>query len=240
MSSVLAVSVVSLTGAIALAWQPERARRVAERLVAFAVGALYGDAFIHLIPESFARFPQADLVPALCVLAGVISFFTVERLLRRPDLHHRWHHLRPMVAVNLIGDGLHNAIDGMLIGAAYLAGPELGITTTVAVLLHEIPQELSDFAVLVRGGLSVRRAVFYNFLSALGAVAGACLALAIGAAASGLSSILLPVTAGGLIYLAGADLIPELQHQKGTSALLRDVALIAAGVLVMVALRAVE
>jgi zinc and cadmium transporter len=145
-----------------------------------------------------------------------------------------------MVAVNLVGDTLHNVIDGMIIASAYLVGPEIGVTTTVAVVLHEIPQELGDFGVLIRGGMRVPQAIRYNLLSACAAVVGAAVALTIGQSAELFANVLVPITAGGFIYLAGTDLLPELQEEPTMPALVRDVALMATGVLLMVALGAIE
>lgn len=239
LASVLAVSAVSLVGALTLAWEPNRVRRIAAHLVAFAVGGLYGDAFLHLIPEAFNR--RQPITVSLLIVGGLLAFFVLEKVLRRASLHQRWHHLPPLAGINLFGDALHNAIDGMLIGASFAVGPALGATTSVAVLLHEVPQELGDFGILIHSGLSVRRALFYNFLSALTSVAGAALALVLGAEVGGFSDALVPLTAGGFIYLAGTDLLPELHHQPGGfMAGARQVALIAAGIALMVALRWLE
>jgi zinc and cadmium transporter len=143
--------------------------------------------------------------------------------------------------VNLLGDALHNFADGILIGASWLAGPAIGLSTSVAVLLHEVPQELGDFGILVRGGLSVRRAILLNLAVASLAIAGTLVALAVGSVARDLvGEVLLPVTAGGFVYIAAADLIPELQHDRTPRALALQTALIGAGIGVMALLTFLE
>lgn len=137
-------------------------------------------------------------------------------------------------AINLIGDGIHNFIDGVVIGASYLASPTLGVSTTLAVVLHEIPQEFGDFGILVHSGLSVRQAVLLNIASATAAILGTFSALVLGSFAQrAIVATLLPVTAGGFVYLAAADLIPELQHDRTLRALLVQTSLITAGIAVM-------
>lgn len=248
LASVVAVSLVSLAGLATLGWNEKRVRRVALAFVAFAVGALLGDVFIHHLPEAFAG-TRNPLHHSLLVLGGFLAFFVLERLLRRGWPHryvfHHHHHdavatvltPQPVIAINLLGDAMHNFVDGMLIGASYLVSVPLGVSTTLAVLLHEIPQELGDFGILVHGGLTVRRAVLLNLLSALVALVGAALALVAGAAMKRFSITLVPLTAGGFLYLAAADLVPELQHQPTSlGSLFAQVALIGAGIGVMVLL----
>jgi zinc and cadmium transporter len=241
LSSVVVVSLVSLVGLVTLAAGPDRVRRLAEPLVAFAVGALLGDAFIHLLPEVFAG-GGPPLVRSLLVLGGMLAFFVVEKLLRHAhvlkvleDEHVAAHGRRPaLAAINLVGDGVHNLIDGVIIGASWLAGPTLGLGTTLAVLLHEIPQELADFGVLLHSGLGPRKAVLLNLASASLAVAGTAAALVAGRfAQAAVTETLLPVAAGGFVYIAAADLIPELQHDRSLRALGVQTALVGSGIAVM-------
>jgi zinc and cadmium transporter len=246
LGSVLLVSLVSLVGVATLSLNEARTRRIAVILVSFAVGALLGDAFIHLIPESFSADPGQPLTPSLLMLAGMLVFFVVEKLLRhRHGLVHEHHHpdeKRPeLAAINVIGDAIHNFIDGVLIAASYLVNPLLGVSTTIAVLLHEIPQELGDFGVLLHSGLSVRKAVFLNLASASVAIVGAGATLLVGASFGGrVAAMLVPVTAGGFVYIAAADLIPELQHDRTLRALLVQAAVISLGITVMTALTLLE
>ena len=244
--SVLAVSLVSLLGLLTLSADEARVRRLAGALMSFAVGALLGDAFIHLIPEIFAA-AQPTLGPSLLVLGGMLVFFVVEKLLRHhhgtlhvPRHDHASGHVE-LAAINLIGDAVHNFIDGVLIAASYLSSPALGLATTAAVILHEIPQEFGDFGVLVHSGLPVRKALLLNLGSASVAILGAAVTLVLGAVAgSAITAVLLPMTAGGFVYIAAANLIPELQHDRSLRALVHQAALIGAGIAVMSLLTLVD
>ena len=228
LGSVLSVSLVSLVGVFTLSLNPERLQRIVFLLVSFAVGAMLGGAVIHLIPRAFDAL--GDQTGGLLVLAGVVTFFMLEKFLHwRHDHgvalpHDHDHgeadtHIEPFALMNLVGDAAHNLIDGAVIAAAYLVSVPAGIVTTVAVMLHEIPQEIGDFGVLVYGGMEPRRALVYNFVSGLAALVGAALALTIGSQFEGFADYLLPITAGSFIYIAGSDLIPELHHHHSTPAI---------------------
>jgi zinc and cadmium transporter len=242
LGSVCLVSLVSLVGLVTISVSEAGMHRLASLLVSFAVGALLGDAFIHLIPQTFTK-DGTTLQPSLLVLAGMLLFFVVEKLLRHEHgLLHRHHHpggsARPeLAAVNILGDVIHNFIDGVLIAASYLVSPTLGVGTTFAVLLHEIPQELGDFGILIHSGLTVRQAVLLNLASASVAVLGAIAALAWGSSSGTVvTTMLIPVTAGGFVYIAAADLIPELQHDRSGRGLLSQVSLMLLGMGIMGAL----
>jgi zinc and cadmium transporter len=202
-------------------------------LVALAAGTLLGDALLHLLPEAAEVWEGMTPTVGLLVLAGFMVFFVLESVLRSGHAHgemvqedhghpgHSHEHPRkaakiaPFAWMNLIGDGLHNLLDGMLLAAAFTVDMALGIATTIAVVLHEIPQELGDFAVLVRAGMRPSRALLWNFLSALAAVAGAALFLVLPFPLETLHRFALPAIAGGFIYIAAADLVPELHHHTG-------------------------
>jgi zinc and cadmium transporter len=230
--SVIAVSLISLVGILALLLNSD-VKRITFLLVSFAVG-LFGDAFIHLLPESFAKM-ESTLAIALLVLLGIFIFFVIEKFLRWRHHHNMGHekHVEPVVTMNLVGDAVHNLIDGMVIGASYMVSIPLGLTTTLAIVLHEIPQEMGDFGILVHGGLSVKKALGFNLLSASMAIIGTVLSLTIGPHVQGYSVALIPITAGGFIYIAGSDLIPELQHDVKLSRSLLQFALIVLGIGIM-------
>ncbi|MBI2365108.1 MAG: ZIP family metal transporter [Deltaproteobacteria bacterium] len=243
LASVVAVSLVSLVGLVTIALDEARVRRLATLFISFAVGALLGDAFIHLIPGTFetGTSGKAPMTASLSILAGMLVFFIVEKLLqhRHGVLHDYFHGPeaggRPELAViNVLGDAVHNFIDGAVIGASYLVSPTLGVSTTMAVLLHEIPQEFGDFGILIHSGLSVRRAILVNLGSASVAILGTALSLlAASVAHEAVTSTLVPLTAGGFVYLAAADLIPELQHDHSLRALIVQTLLISLGIAVM-------
>ena len=125
-------------------------------------------------------------------------------------------HVHPFAIMNLIGDGLHNFLDGLIIGAGYLLSIPAGIATTIAVLIHEIPQEIGDFSILIHGGFSKAKALLLNFLSAIVAILGGILALVLNSRIENIALIIAPLAIGGFIYIAGSDLIPEL-HKESTA-----------------------
>lgn len=230
--SVLAISLASLAGALTLSLGRARLERVIFLLVAFAVGAMLGGALLHLIPESYEALGGGPRT-GLLVLAGVLAFFVLEKFLHwrhqhgAPEalegasghVHHHHGHAHhgaeaaPFALVNLVGSVAHNVIDGAIVAAAYLVSIQTGVVTTLAVMLHEIPQEIGNFGVLVYGGYPPRKALLYNFAAGLGGLVGAGLVLALGAGVEGLESWLLPITAGAFLYIAGSDLIPELNRR---------------------------
>lgn len=223
LASVLAISALSFSGALTLALGPERLRRLLPYLVALAAGALIGNVLLHLLPEAVAH--RGGFTPDLgwWVLGGLLGFFVIESVLHwhhhGEDVdEHAAGHVHPVAWMNLLGDLLHNVIDGMLVAGAWLSGPELGLATTIAIALHEVPQEFGDFGVLLHAGLSPRRALGLNLLSALGAVAGAVGVLLLGLDRH-LEHQLVPLAAGGFLYVACADLVPELKQRLRGSGL---------------------
>jgi zinc and cadmium transporter len=214
LAAVAAISLLSLVGAVGLVLRPGTLQRGLRLLIAFAAGALLGDAFLHLLPEIAESEYGLDTFASSALLLGVVAFFVLEKVLH-------WHHahvppdevLHPVAYTNLVGDALHNFVDGAIVAGAFLVDPGLGIATAIAVALHEIPQELGDFAILVHAGLDPRRALGVNLLSALAAVGGAVLTLVTASAVPGVERVLLPLTAGGFVYVAGSDLIPELHRE---------------------------
>lgn len=220
--SVLVVSVISLIGIVAISVREDRLRRAVLILVSFSAGALLGDAFIHLLPEA-AEENSFGIVMSAGILFGIIVFFVLEKFVH-------WHHCvaaevgkcpKAFATTNLVGDGLHNMIDGMIIAGSFLASVPLGIATTLAVIFHEIPQEIGDFGVLVHAGYTRTKALKFNFMSASVAVLGTLIVLFIGGAIPDVVNFMAPFTAGGFIYIASSDLIPELQKetQPGRSAI---------------------
>lgn len=236
------VSVV-LAALVGLTWLP----RFADRMVAFAVGVMLTMAFTALIPESINLGLDPEKA-GLVLLGGLLAFFVLEKAaLWRHDHkhggHHDGHHAaasgKPQVALVVLGDGLHNAVDGVLIAAAFLADPALGWATTLAVLTHEIPQEIGDFMVLLNGGTGRARALALNALSGAAMVAGGVLGFfALRSAQAALPYVLL-VSAASFIYISVADLIPELHRRRRVRDGLVQAALLAAGLATVLTLHEV-
>ena len=214
-ASVILVSAASLIGIATFSLKDSAFRSVLLYLVSFAAGAMLGDAFIHLIPE--AAEGGFTLMISFSVLLGITFSFAVEKIIHWRHCHTPTGNGHPhsFAYMNLFGDFVHNFIDGLIIAASYLASIPVGIATTLAVLFHEIPQEIGDFGVLVHGGFSRRKAIFYNFLTALSAVIGAGIAILASSAIQGATTILLGFAAGGFIYIASTDLLPEI-HKSST------------------------
>jgi len=242
--SVFIVSFVSFSGLVGLSFTRNFLQKITLLLVALAVGALLGDVFIHLLPEIFAE-QGSTLASSLYIIVGILLFFLIEKIIRwrhSPSItqHSQGMHSHHVGPMNLIADGAHNFIDGVLIGVSYMVSLPIGIATTIAVILHEIPTEIGDFGVLLHAGYSTRRALQYNFLSALMAVAGTLLALSIGPSISSFTTAVLPITAGGFLYIAGSDLIPELHREINLKHTLLQFLAILAGIGLMVALLWIE
>ena len=210
------ISLLSLAGVLTLMFGIQRLDRVIPLLISLAVGALFGDALIHLLPESFEESTSPALT-SLYVILGILAFFLMERYLHWHHEHHEQslNPVHPVAYVNIVSDGMHNFLDGLIIGASYLVSIPIGIATTVAVALHEIPQEQGDFGILVHAGLSPRKALLLNFLSGVLALVGVAISLVLGPAIDDYAAVMIPLTAGGFIYIAGSDLIPELHHERG-------------------------
>lgn len=214
--SVLLVSAVSLVGILFFPVQGERAKRFLLYMVSFSAGALLGDSFIHLIPEAVENASGFTTGIGIYVISGIAFSLVVEKIIRWRHCHVpvSEEHPHPLAFMNLVGDAIHNFIDGIIIAASYLASVPVGIATTLAVVFHEIPQEIGDFGVLLHGGFTRRKALAVNFLVALTAVAGAAITLALGNAFESSTSFLVPFAAGAFIYIAGSDLIPELHKEN--------------------------
>jgi zinc and cadmium transporter len=214
--SVAIVSIISLAGIFFLLLKKEKLKNIQLILVGLATGGLLGGAFFHLIPEAFKAF-RNPMNASVYLVIGFIMFYILERFLHWQHDHNSGiteSHIKPFGPINLIADAFHNFLDGLLIGAAFWYKFEIGIATTLSVLMHELPHEFGNFGVLLHAGYSPRRALLFNFLSACSSFLGALVVLIFSNLAAYLSVAVLPFAAGGFIYLAAADLIPELQSEK--------------------------
>lgn len=228
--SVSIVSLISLIGAFLLFFDKKFVNSILFTFVSFATGAMLGAAFLDLLPEAIES--GASRYVFAYTLSGVVAFFALERILQ-------WHHYHgrkdahPFTYLNLIGDGIHNFTDGVAISIAFLIDVHVGIATTIAIIFHEIPQEISDFGILIYGGLSNHQALLYNFLSALTAVLGALVAYYLSFYIESLTAILASFTAGGFIYIATADLVPELHKERNLRKSIAQLILFIGGIIVI-------
>lgn len=213
LAAAVIVSGISLLGALFLLLKIHKLERFLLIIVAFAAGAMMGNAFLHLMDEGLESLPSSRVMEF--TILGFLVFFFIERYIH-------WHHshdtgkpdVHPFAYVNLIGDGVHNFIDGIVLAVTFTIDTSLGWATTLAIIFHEIPQEMSDFGVLLYAGLTKKRALFYNFLTALTAILGVIIGTALNAKAESFSILMLPIAAGGFIYIAASDLIPEINKEK--------------------------
>ncbi len=236
MAATLAVCAASLVGIAYFLFKPKLLDKVTLLFVGLSAGTLLGDAFLHLMPESVGK-SGADFF-GLVFIASFSFFFLLERLVKWRHCHDPAHRrVHSFAYVNLFGDAVHNFIDGLIIAASFIASPAVGLATTIAVFAHEIPQELSDFGVLVYAGFTKRKALACNFLISLTALAGALVGFYASAAVSGLQALLLPVAAGSFVYLACSDLVPELHKQENQRKALASFAFFLAGLALMYALK---
>lgn len=227
----LSTSLAAFIGSGAILMAGRRAERAAVWMLAFAIGTLGGVAMLHLVPEALEQRGTEEVM--LLFLAGIVLFIMMERAVRWRHTHLREGHaghLEVTAYVLLWGDALHNFIDGIVVGIAFRVSPEVGWITALAVFAHEVPQEIGDFAVLLGTGMSRRRAIVLNYASAAAIVPGAVVASLWSAAVSSSVGWLLPVAAGGFIYIALADLVPTLHHTRGRWNAVIQIALIIAGI----------
>ncbi len=215
--SVTLVSLISLIGLFTISIKEEKLNQILIFFVAFSAGAMLGGAFLHLLPESLEVLPINTVAPAIII--GFVLFFIVEKFLH-------WHHCHDQdcqdhkkfsfAYTNLVGDAVHNFIDGLIIAGSFAGGWQLGITTTIAVIIHEIPQEISDFGVLIYAGIKKRKALILNFLSAITAITGCIIGSIFAQNSETIKNLLLPLAAGGFLYISATDLTPELHKEESS------------------------
>lgn len=257
--ALLAVATVSAVSLIGLLVLPARKLHADSRLllllVSLACGAMLGNAFIHLLPEAFEE--SGSSLTSMLVLGGIFGCFAIEKVLRHgpwlchsnlhthrdtdEDPHHTGKHecdghVHPTGYLSVLSDGLENLTDGIVIAVAFLVDTPTGIATAIAVLLHEIPLEVGDFAVMLNAGFSRAKAVMMNLLSASISLLGAGLVLIGSAFVENLPAIVAPLAAGAIVYMAAAGLIPQLQREKNMGRSLLQLAAMSVGVGLMIAL----
>lgn len=212
-------SIGALVGGFILLYKEKIALKISHLLASFAAGTLLGTAFLDLLPEAAHEAEETGINIFLWTLIGIIIFFILERTIHWFHHHEEHHHdhkekSKSTIPLIVIGDTLHNFIDGIVIAATFMVSIPVGIVTTFAVFAHEIPQEIGDFGLLLHKGLKKRKIILVNILSAAAAFAGAIIAYNLGEIVESYISAIVALTAGFFIYIATSDLIPELHHEK--------------------------
>jgi zinc and cadmium transporter len=214
--AVTVVSLISLVGVITIPFG-KHTKSILLYFISFSVGALLGDVFLHLLPEVVDKMGFGVDV-SMWILGGIIVTFLLEKGIHwhhshQEDCHES--HANPLAFMTLVGDGAHNIIDGIVIAASFAISTHVGVATTIAVVLHEIPQELGNFGILIHSGYTRSRALLFNLISALTAFAGLAIFYLIQNRSEHISLVLSAAAAGNFIYLAAADMIPELHKRPG-------------------------
>lgn len=231
----LLISAGSLIGVLTLSLNRAKLQRFLLLLVALSAGALMGSAFLHLLPESLEF---SDPLPVMgTTLIAFILFYLIENVFYWRHCHKGHCDIHTFGYLNLIGDALHNFLDGLILAAAFMVNPALGLTTTLAVALHEIPQEIGDFGVLLYSGFSRQKAILANLLVALTAVLGGLIGYYLHGTGSNLETLLVPLAAGGFIYIAAADLMPEIRKEPNRHQARLAFVLFLLGVMLMAGLK---
>lgn len=231
----IVLALISLSGALVLVLSRTRFEKIIEFLVAFAAGALIAGAFFHLIPEAVAGMGNS-LPVYLWIVGGIVGFGILEQYIH-------WHHCHLPVAQHkepfsyliLVADTVHNLIDGLAVGASFLIGTGVGIATTLAVVAHEIPQELGDFGILIHGGWEKSKAIWFNFFSSITFLIGALLIYFLRMDIN--PSFLLAFAAGSFIYIAAVDIIPEISRECSPSQKITRYSFFVLGILVFFIIR---
>ncbi len=207
----ICISLVSLSGAVFLSLKEKYLEKILMILVSLSAGALMGGAFLHLLPEALEKYEPETILTY--TLFSFILFYLIEKVFHWRHCHEGKCEIHTFGYLNLLGDGIHNFIDGFVIAGTYLTDFKLGIITTIVVALHEIPQELGDFGVLIYAGFSKKKALFLNLLTALTAIIGGITGYLLFFKLPSFDLYLLPLAAGGFLYISGSDLLPELKKE---------------------------
>lgn len=225
------IALIAFVGVFTLAMKEHLLNKILLVLVSLSAGALMGGAFLHLLPEAVESSEGADILSF--VLVGFILFFIIEKVLHWRHCHkgkcdvHTFHYM------NLIGDSVHNFIDGLIIAASFIVSIPFGITTTVAIAAHEIPQEIGDFGVLIYGGFEKKKAILLNFAVALTVVMGGIVGYIISKRIEQVVVFLIPFAGGGFIYIAATDLIPEIKKEMNIKKSMATILVFMCGILIM-------
>jgi zinc and cadmium transporter len=235
--STFLVSLIALISIIAFLIKEEILEKVIFFLISLSIGALMATAFFHLIPEALELEKENKEKVFLIVIVGFLMFFIVEKIFHWRHCHEKECPIHSFAYINLLGDIIHNFIDGLIIAAAFLENFPLGVITTFAVIIHEIPHELGNFGVLVYGGFKKSRAVILNFATAIFAILGGIIGFYLYHLTENFISFLIPFSAGGFIYIAASDLIPETRKETNPKKILLNFIILGIGIIIIYGLK---
>ncbi len=230
-------SILGLAGGFLMLTKYKSVKHWSRYFVSFAAGALMGAAFFDLLKEVITDHPDKLTSIFGWLMFGFLLFFIIEKLVlqhHHGDEEEEKHNHAHLIPLNIIGDAVHNFVDGTIIATTFLVNPAVGITTAVAVFLHEIPREIGDFSIMIYAGMTRRGVVIWNILGALVSPIAAILTIAVATHVTSIQLPLLGIAAGNFIYIAAADLIPEIHQDKTKKSLVTQVLLLLAGLLIIV------
>jgi len=225
------ISLLSLVGVFTLSLRSKLLNKFVMSLVALSAGTMMGAVFFHLLPESHQYLSVSQVYQT--VLASFLFFFLVEKVLHWQHCHKPGCKIHSFGYMNLIGDGLHNFIDGLVIAGAYAADNRMGLITTLAVIAHELPQEIGDFGVLLHAGFTKKKALLFNLASAITAIVGALVGIFLLGQETTMQNYLLPIAAGGFLYIAASDLLPEMRKEPVGKKLFFSLIMFSLGIFLM-------
>lgn len=231
LASAIIISLISLVGVFTLGLKEKFLNKILLLMVGLSAGALMGGALLHMLPEAIEESGSPNIF--LWFIAGFSLFFVLERIIHWHHCHEKDCPVHTFAYINLVGDGVHNFIDGFIIITSFMVSVPLGIAVSISVIFHEIPQEIGDFGVLVYAGVKKTRALLYNFLIALTAILGVLVGYFLGGFLESNMAIILAFAGGGFIYIAASDLIPELHKEEKLSKSLLSFAVFILGIALM-------
>jgi|SRR3989338_776166 len=229
--SVVLVSLISVVAVLPFFLKKSLSQKTLAILLSFSVGSLLGTVFIHFLPEAMENGYSLNV--ALTILFGFLVFFILEKLIhfhhaRKTEQEHGHGHAYHLAPLNIIGDGIHNLLDGIVIAGSYVTSIQLGIAATISVIFHEIPQEVADMGILLYAGLKKGKALSLNFLSAITALIGAGIGLFLADQVHGFTEFIIPFAAGNFLYIAAVNLVPEIhRHCKSWDLIIHVISILA-------------
>jgi zinc and cadmium transporter len=226
-----AIAFIAFIGIFTLAMKDRVLNKILLVLVSLSAGVLMGGAFLHLLPEAVENSSGQNIF--LFLLIGFVLFFIIEKVLHWRHCHKGQCDVHTFHYMNLFGDSVHNFIDGLIMAASFTVSIPFGLTTSVAIAAHEIPQEIGDFGVLIYGGFEKKRAILLNFIVALTIVLGGIVGYFIAHSITQATTFLLPFAAGGFIYIAATDLVPEIKKEVNIQKSMATLIVFIIGILIM-------